>query len=248
MFARKMGFILVGLLWCGQCKKGTDPAPHWGYSGDHGPDHWGQLAADFQACATGGLQSPIDIEEPLETISEPLVIRYTPAPLEVVNNGHTIQANLPDGSTLQHKGKLFKLIQFHFHTPSENRIRGKAFPMELHMVHKGDAGQLYVIGVLMAEGKENEILTSIWKNLPGPDGKVSIESLDPANLLPTRRDYYSFTGSLTTPPCSEGVNWLVMAEATWVSRRQIDSFRSLFPGNARPPQKRAHRAIHFSEG
>ncbi len=231
------------------CKKGEEDhghghKAHWGYSGETGPEHWGKLEGSFEACALGKIQSPIDISEPFEKITEALDIQYKASSLKVLNNGHTIQVNTAEGSVLNYKGKVFKLAQYHFHTPSENLISGKAFPMEVHLVHKSDDGELAVIGVMMEEGSEHAGVASVWKIMPAAEGEAeSADSVNPADLLPAGKSYYNFSGSLTTPPCSEGVNWFVMAEPIQVSKAQIEAFKAMFPMNARPVQSRGDRPI-----
>ncbi len=213
--------------------------PHWGYTGDVAPANWANLDPSFSTCATGTEQSPINIVEAIPKMEGKLETSYTAGGLSVINNGHTIQGNLTEKTYMVANGRSFELLQLHFHTPSENTLMGKSFPMEVHFVHKDADGGLGVLGVFIEEGAANEALASIWANAPATkDGEANSTSLNPTALLPASRNYYSFAGSLTTPPCSEGVAWHVLDEPITASADQIATFQSLFPMNARPVQTR----------
>jgi len=221
---------------------------HWGYTGHTSPEQWGELSPEYQLCASGKNQAPIDLHALIEADLKPLGITYRPGGEEVVNNGHSIQVNYQPGSTLDVDGHVFELKQFHFHTPSENTIEGESYPMEMHLVHLDESGNIAVIGVMFEEGAENAELAKAWSVMPKQaDQKAAPEeTLNAAALLPESRDYYRFNGSLTTPPCTEGVTWIVMKEPLTVSPEQVDAFahvmhhpnnRPVQPVNARPVLK-----------
>lgn len=212
---------------------------HWGYEGSEGPDHWAQLDKSFSACQQGHHQSPIDIRTSKTADLPAIQFAYLPTPLHVVNNGHTIQANYAPGSFITVGDKRYQLIQFHFHHPSEERINGKGFAMVAHLVHKAADGALAVVAVLLEPGAANPMLASIWQHLPaheGPEEKLDNLQIDVTGLLPQDRAYYTFTGSLTTPPCTENVTWFVLKTPVRISQRQADSFGKIYPRDARPSQ------------
>jgi carbonic anhydrase len=220
---------------------------HWGYSGEAGPEHWGELSTDYVACAAGKNQTPIDISGMVDAKLPRLVINYKAAGgQEVINNGHTIQVNYAPGSTIEVDGKTFELLQFHFHSPSENHVNGKSFPMEAHFVHKDTDGNLAVLALMYTEGAKNHELEKAWKSMPHEAGEKA--DLSPAvsakALLPRRLDYFRFSGSLTTPPCSEGVRWLVLKAHATASKQQIEEFqRVMHHPNNRPLQPVNARVI-----
>jgi carbonic anhydrase len=221
-------------------------APHWEYEGKAGPAHWGSLEHDFESCKLGKEQSPIDIStKSVEKANLPAIqTSYKNSSGELVNNGHTIQINLADGGSATVPSGSYKLLQFHFHTPSEEKIDGKNFPLVAHLVHKSDAGNLAVIGVLFKEGKENQALKEIFSALPAKEGKEALKSnFDASSLLPSTMGYYAFKGSLTTPPCSEGVAWQVLKTPVEISKAQIQAFKKIFKMNARPVQPLNQRKV-----
>jgi carbonic anhydrase len=212
---------------------------HWGYSGEVAPQNWGQLDPEFATCATGKSQSPIDLRKPTRGDPTPIRLDYKKGTTEILNNGHTVQVNYQPGSSLTLDGRSFELKQFHFHAPSENTVNGKHFPLEGHLVHEDKDGNLAVIAVMFREGPANPFIASLWKMMPTKEGedKALAEPLSVLQMLPAERHYYLFTGSLTTPPCSEGVRWLVLQKAMSASKAQIDAFVKAvgFPNN-RPVQ------------
>lgn len=213
--------------------------PHWAYNGKAGAAHWGDLQEGYATCKLGKTQSPIDIRQAKKSgDAKPLAFAYTGSPAEVVNNGHTIQVNLASAGEVATPGGAYKLVQFHFHTPSEEKVNGKAYPLVAHLVHKNDAGQLAVVAVLFKEGKDNALLGKVFKAMPKAEGgKASLEGgLNVADLLPAQQGYWAFSGSLTTPPCSEQVRWQVLKTPVEVSKSQLAAFRKLYPMNARPVQ------------
>ncbi len=211
----------------------------WGYTGNIGPEHWGDLDFRYIRCATGQNQSPINLTGMVESKLAPIKIDYKTKPFEIVNNGHTIQVNIAPGSTLVFDGKIFELKQFHFHSPSENQIEGKSFPLEAHFVHADKNGNLAVVALMFELGKKNDVLEQFWSNMPEQANSVHKlkEAPIPAKLLPKSKDYYYFNGSLTTPPCSEGVRWIVLKAPVTVSKEQVEKFSHLMhhPNN-RPVQ------------
>jgi carbonic anhydrase len=215
---------------------------HWGYKGDTGPEHWGDLAPEFVMCKVGKNQSPINLRttDAYETALPPLIFGYRAATRDEVNNGHSIQVNVRPGSFLQIDGKRFELKQFHFHTPSENTIDGKYFPMEAHFVHVDEAGDIAVVAVMFQYGEENKALAKFWNSMPlhaGDHHDIMMPAETFAALLPKKRDYYRFNGSLTTPPCSEGVRWFVLKKPLQISKAQAERFEEVMGGpNNRPVQ------------
>jgi carbonic anhydrase len=229
---------------------------HWSYSGHDGPSHWGQLDSAYSACATGKAQSPINIRTKDVTASNlpPLVFNYRPVPLSIVDNGHTIQANYEPGSALLVGGKSFELVSFHFHHPSEEEIDGKRFDMVAHLVHRDAQGQLAVVAVPLTLGRDNPLLATLWSNLPkhGDHGSSAAAAagaarINAGGLVPSDHSYYTFGGSLTTPPCSEGVHWMVLKTPMEISKAQIATFASRYPNNARPEQRLNGRHVLASK-
>lgn len=224
--------------------------PHWDYRGPHGATHWGALEPGFETCARGAQQSPIDIRNAVPTALPALQFGYGSAAPTIVNNGHTVQVNLPPGNTLTLDGQRFELLQFHFHTPSEERVAGKQSAMVAHFVHRDADGHLAVVAALIQPGKSNAGFESVLAHLPPHAGEtltVDGLQLDLAALLPAAQGYYDFEGSLTTPPCSEGVHWLVLRQPVTVSAAAIRKFRSLYAANARPVQPLNGRTVRVSQ-
>jgi carbonic anhydrase len=223
-------------------------ARHWSYSGLAGPQAWGKLKPEFSQCAIGQRQSPIDIREGIALDLEPVQFDYQPSSFSVIDNGHTVQVNLAPGNSIEVNGKRYALLQFHFHRPSEERINGRQFEMDAHLVHKDAEGRLAVVAVLLERGAAQPLLQTVWNNLPLEKNEefAARAQIDLNQLLPTDRRYYTYMGSLTTPPCSEGVLWLVMQQPVPMSAHQIDIFSRLYPMNARPIQQAAGRMIKQS--
>ncbi len=221
---------------------------HWSYTGATGTTHWSELEGDFATCKVGHAQSPINILGAVKADLPAIEFRYSPSSAEVINNGHTIQVNLPPGSSVMLGGDAYQLLQFHFHTPSEERINGKSFPLVAHMVHRNEDGKLAVVAVLFKLGKENPVLAKIFSVMPHKEGgKAELaEPLNPGDLLPTKQAYYSFMGSLTTPPCTEGVRWQVLEEPVEISHAQLMAFHKLYRMNARPIQPLNGRDVQES--
>lgn len=249
-FGLKCPAVGVGLLafLLGSVAQANAPGPHWRYTGPHGAAHWAQLEPSFETCSQGQRQSPINIQPTVKESLPALAFAYSPIALNLTNNRHTVQVQAPLGSQLSVGGKSYSLVQLHFHTPSENTIQGRRYPMEVHWVHESAAGELAVVALMVQAGRHHAAFDPIFAHLPRPDEKITVESqsLDLAALLPSRRGYYAFDGSLTTPPCTEGVRWMVLQQPVQLSAKQIQAFRRLFPLNARPVQARHERTVRAS--
>jgi len=221
---------------------------HWSYEGQGGPERWGQLRPDFSKCASGTRQSPIDIREGIAVDLEPIAFDYKPSSFSVIDNGHTVQVNVAQGNSIQIMGRRYELLQFHFHRPSEERINGRQFDMVAHLVHKDSEGRLAVVAVLLDRGSTHGLIQTVWANLPLEKNELQQAqvTLDLNQLLPESRLYYTYMGSLTTPPCSEGVLWMVLKQPVQVSNQQINIFSRLYPMNARPVQPSQGRLIKES--
>lgn len=222
---------------------------HWSYGGHGGPAEWAALNPEFATCKLGRHQSPIDIRGAKTADLPAIAFNYQPVPLSVIDNGHTIQVNYAPGSWIDVGGARYELVQFHFHKPSEEKIDGKAHAMVAHLVHKNAEGRLAVVAVLLDGGGASATIDSIWKNLPAEKEKavtVPGVSVDASTLLPKDRAYYTFQGSLTTPPCSEDVTWLVLKTPTKISDGEIARFAKIYPMNARPTQPLNGRPIEQS--
>jgi len=220
--------------------------PHWAYEGSEGPEQWGSLDPAFATCQMGHNQSPIDISHPKLADLPELKFDYNAVPLSIVDNGHTIQINYAPGSTLTVGNKIYSLKQFHFHHPSEEAINGKGFDMVAHLVHADAEGQLAVVAILFKAGAPNPLLETLWRNIPSEKGKTvesSAVSVNIKDLLPSQHGYYTYRGSLTTPPCTEGVTWYVLKSTTSLSNEQLAAFGKVYSHNNRPTQKLAQREV-----
>lgn len=232
--------VLAGL--CCALPLSAEEAPHWTYSGDKGPANWGALSEDFAACRVGKNQSPIDIrtDKLIETRLPQLSLDYQGDTTSIINNGHTLQVNVTGSNTLKAEGDTFSLSQFHFHSPSEHRIDGEAFPLEAHFVHENSKGDIAVVGLLFRSGETNEDLRKFGEAAPEKKGETMpyAQSLADTLTMLTRNitRYYRYSGSLTTPPCSEGLRWYVIPVAATISQEQIDRYIALIGEDARGPQ------------
>jgi carbonic anhydrase len=227
---------------------GEKGAHAWGYTGSHGPEHWG----DINATCTGAQQSPIDITTTAATDAEidKIDFNYKSSTLSIVNNGHTIQANIAPGSSIKVADKTYELLQFHFHSPSEHTTDGQSHDMEVHLVHKAADGALAVVGVMLDKAKANDTLAPIWNNMPSKPGTNDIKgaTIAAADLLPKKTDdFYHYMGSLTTPPCTEVVSWFVMKDGITVSDKQVAKFVDTVGTNARPVQPLNRRFVLINE-
>lgn len=225
---------------------------HWSYEGEGGPQSWGKLKPEFNVCAIGKRQSPINIEETatLRGPAEPIQFDYAPSTASVVNNGHTIQVDVVGENSITVRSTHYKLLQFHFHHPSEERVNFRSFAMVVHLVHRNPEGQLAVVAVLLDPGEANPLINKVWTHMPLDSGdrvRMPPGVLNLNELLPKDQRYYQFIGSLTTPPCTEGVLWMVLKQPVAISREQLRLFSQLFPNNARPVQPVNGRAIRDAQ-
>lgn len=218
---------------------------HWTYEGEEGPEHWGEISAEYEACGAGKAQSPIDLAGFGEADLANITFNYQPSKVNILNNGHTIQVNYDDGSSIDLDGTTYKLAQFHFHAPSEHSVAGTLADAELHLVHKSDDDRLAVVGVLIQKGAENPAFKDVWANLPAE--KADVKTVDgmvmAADLLPQVQTTFRYDGSLTTPPCSEGVKWNVMTTPIEMSEAQLAAFSAIVEANNRPVQPLGDRAL-----
>ena len=221
---------------------------HWSYEGEGGPDNWAKLGPENALCDNGKRQSPIDIRDGIKVDLSPIQFRYKPAQFRIIDNGHTVQVVLAENS-INVMGKDYELVQFHFHKPSEEKVNGRAFDMVVHLVHRSDDKQLAVVAVLLEKGVEHPVIQTLWNYLPlekNVDVYPPNVAIDLNQLLPEKKDYFTYMGSLTTPPCSEGVLWMVFKNPVAVSPDQVSIFSKLYKNNARPIQPGNTRLIKES--
>lgn len=225
---------------CGKFK-----VPEWGYEAHNGPAVWGQLDPVYQVCSLGGEQSPIDLSCARREKLVPVGFDYRSSPATVENTGHSIQVNPASGNGIVVDGVRYELEQFHFHHAAEHTVEGVRLPLEMHFVHRTEGGALAVVGVLFREGPENRALATFWDPLPAEAGppRAVPEPVDVPALLPERRTTWRYRGSLTTPPCTEGVAWIVLTETLTLSASQIEAFAAIFPNNYRPVQPLGERVL-----
>lgn len=224
---------------------------HWGYKGENAAYHWGDMNPGFGTCKSGNSQSPINISTPNvdKKNLQPIEFHYNNSPLRIINNGHTVQVNYSPGSYISIGSDRYDLLQFHFHTPSEGQINGKNYDMVAHLVHKSSSGELAVVAVLFDIGLAHRGLDNIWRAIPVKEGhevsqQISVQAL---RLLPRDRSYFTYSGSLTTPPCSEGVRWLVLKKPVTLSSAQLSRFKDFYSFNARPVQALNGRKVTLSQ-
>ncbi len=243
---------------CGKARRGTSTTEkvEWGYEAENGPDVWGQLSPEYVLCAEGKHQSPIDLVNPTPAKLPPIPYNYHPTSMNIRNTGHTIEVACPEGGWIEIDGTRYQLLQFHFHAPSEHTVAGKFFDMEMHLVHKSEDGMLAVVGLLIKRGRHKFAFAPIWSHLPAVPGETQrIENVTEDGSLiveprfmfspndqitgeaPSRfRNYYRYDGSLTTPPCSEDVKWIVLTTPIEISEAQIAAFKTIIGDNNRPVQ------------
>ncbi len=240
----RQGAVWVALLGLAAVLGGASEV-EWGYQGEVGPAFWGGLDESFALCDVGQTQSPIDVAfgDVGAGALPDFALDYAPTPVVLLNNGHAVEVEVQTGSFLRLDDDLLELLQFHFHAPSEHTLEGRSFAMELHLVHlcgrcffRNEAGALAVIGVLIEEGEENAAFARFWDALPGRAGSEvdAGVSLDLYEVLPRDRTAYRYAGSLTTPPCSEGVTWLLLKQPITLSAEQIDAFKAVLAGSCCP--------------
>jgi carbonic anhydrase len=229
------------------CAAQEHPSQHaWDYGDAHGPSHWGDLNPEFATCKNGHHQSPIDIRNPKQAALPPIHFEYKPSPLHIIDNGHTIMVNYSPGSFISVGNKKYVLKQFHFHRPSEEKINGKGFDMTVHLVHADEEGKLAVVAVLLQEGEDSPLVHELWNDLPKEKDKEEFfdnAQINLSQILPSDRGYYTFAGSLTTPPCSEDVTWFVLKHPVTISAEEIERFSQLYRDDARPTQPLYDRVV-----
>ena len=241
--------LACGAVACaGVSAYGTDAAaPHWSYSGQTGPEHWGSEDPAFAVCGIGTRQSPIDIEKTSVKDLPELKFDYKDLALKVTDTGHSFQVNAAgDGGGFTVGGEHYDFAQVHFHEPSEERVHGQQYAMVAHIVHKNAKGELAVVAVLIRAGKENEFLKPIFDNFPGNgthETEVAGKTINMGHLLPRLHGYYTFAGSLTTPPCSENVRWFVLKAPVEASKAQLKQFGARYAHNNRPTQPLNDRSV-----
>jgi carbonic anhydrase len=224
-------------------------AAHWSYAGQTGPSHWGDLSAQFAPCKTGHRQSPIDIEATQKADLPAIQFDYKDTPLHIIDNGHTIMINYAPGSSIRVGDKRYELKQFHFHRPSEERINGKRYEMVVHLVHVAQDGSTAVVAVLLQQGGDNALIDELWQDVPREKNKEELldkVQVNVSTLLPADRGYYTFSGSLTTPPCTENVTWYVLKHPVTLSAAEIMEYSKLYRDDARPTQPRYARVVRES--
>jgi len=230
----------------GRAQEATGAKPHhWDYGKENGPEHWGSLEKEFATCSVGHRQSPIDIQQTEKADLPPIRFDYHPSPLRIVDNGHSVMVTYGPGSSIHVGDREFTLKQFHFHHPSEEVVHGQRYEMSLHLVHADASGRLAVVAVLLQQGGDSALVREIWSRVPKQKGREDLVSMpiDAADLLPADHGYYTFEGSLTTPPCSEDVTWLVLKQPLSVSADEIAQFSKLYRDNARPAQPLNDRVV-----
>jgi carbonic anhydrase len=247
LMRRRMLFGLAACPLCAALGSGSASAEsaHWAYSGENGPDNWGKLQKESEVCGAGEQQSPIDLTNVVKADIPSIAVNWKPEAFVLENNGHTIQATCSPGSVLMLGPDRYELLQFHFHTPSEHAVEGKRTEMEAHFVHKGPGDRLGVLGVLMVSGGANPALHAIMNAAPPHVGKATLSAaIDPASMLPADpRSIWRYEGSLTTPPCSQTVDWIVLIQTVAVDAVDIATFKATIGENARPIQPRNRRFI-----
>ncbi len=245
-----IGFCMIGIGISSCIESETPPSQteqvEWGYEEENGAHVWSQLNPEFALCAEGTLQSPIDLVNPTTAELPAIAFNYQPTVLDIRNNGHTIEVASTEDNRIEVDGTGYELLQFHFHGPSEHTIDGKLFDMEMHLVHRNDDGTLAVIGVLIEQGNDNAAFNTLWAHLPDTAGetiRTENTTIDVDDLLPSDRGSYRYDGSLTTPPCSEGVRWIVLTTPIELSDMQIAAFKAIVHDNNRPIQPLNEREL-----
>ncbi len=221
------------------------PKPAWSYEGAGGPERWASLKPEYAKCGNGTRQSPIDIRDGISVQLDPVQFDYKSSGFGVLDTGRTVQVNVGSGNFIEVTGRRYELVRFDFQRPSEERINGRQFDMGVHLVHKDAEGRTAVVAVLLDRGAEQPVVQTVWNNLPleKHDEQAAQSGIDLSSLLPSDRRYFTYMGSMTTPPCQEGVLWMVMKQPVSISTEQLAIFSRLYPMNARPVQSASGRLI-----
>jgi len=218
---------------------------HWSYEGIESPEHWADLNKEFKTCRKGGHQSPIDIHnKDALSSTQKLMIAYLPTHTHIVNNGHSIEFDMDEDNFIAVDNKRYKLKQLHFHADSEHKVNGKQFPAEMHLVHEAADGRLAVIALLIEIGN-SAVYDHIFDKIPRVGEEIKVD-LHLESFIPKNKARYTYNGSLTTPPCSENVLWLVFEQHLFVPKKQLQKFKAYYSHNYRPTQKKYERDIYFS--
>ncbi|RKZ79679.1 MAG: carbonate dehydratase [Candidatus Parabeggiatoa sp. nov. 1] len=237
-------------LQMGACDNKTDHgSAHWSYDDDTGPAHWGQLSEKYASCANGKQQSPIDITNSIKADLPPLGFNYSPISLTIENNGHTIKMKADKAGSLKIGENTYQLLQFHTHAPSEGAINGKRADMVIHLVHKSAQGEFAVVAVFLETGEmANPLIETLWNVMPKTPGEPQHHEvqIDINQLLPKEKNYYTFDGSVTRPPCTEGIKWVVLKQTVSISAEQLAQYQAVYTGNARPLQPLNGREVFSS--
>ena len=242
LLASALAWIVSGA--CNTAGATTGKPVDWSYTAPIGAENWGGLSSEYEGCTSGQAQSPIDIRDAAETEIAPLAFTFQAGPAAILNNGHTIQVSSSAAGGITLPSGKYAFVQMHFHTPSEEKIMGRTFPLNAHLVHRNTAGELAVVALLFEEGTHNPTLEPILTAMPkSAGGTATLDTLNIADLLPATHNTYSYLGSLTTPPCTEGVRWHVLTTAVQISRVQLEAFQALYPMNARPVQPLNGRSV-----
>jgi len=252
MLDRKFMLVVVAAwgLQTGAFAEKESSGAHWGYTGKTGPSHWAELSKEYAVCRDGRHQSPVNITKSVKAKLPPLEFNYHPIPLVIENNGHTIKITADNkAGDLKIGEKIYHLVQFHTHEPSEEAINGKRSAMVIHLVHQDDDNHLAVVAILFDEGDTtNPLLDKLVKFLPKRPGEPQShqELIDINQLLPAEKDYYTYEGSLTTPPCTEGVKWIILKQPMPIGAIDLIQYQKLYPRNARPLQPLNEREVFSS--
>lgn len=224
------------------------PVVRWGYTGPGAPERWAELDPGFRACGVGTRQSPIDLRDTLQVDLDPIRFDYAPTGFSVQDNGYTLNVALDGSPSLTVRGERYLLTHLQFRRPSEERIRGRQFDMSVQLFHRSETGRLAVLSVLLERGESQPVVQQVWNHIPLEKGDTQkgLAPLDLAALLPQDGAYFTYMGSLTTPPCTEGVLWLVMRQPVGISEQQLGIFEKLYPMNARPIQAGSGRIVKES--
>jgi carbonic anhydrase len=247
-----MRFSVFAAFVLGMAAMATAQNANWNYEGKTGPLRWGKLDPSYRACSDGHEQSPLDIHGAhLDKALKPIEFHYIAGPVTVENNGRTIVVHVDPGSYIVAGGVRYNLVEFEFRHPGEETVKGKFSDMSAHLVHRSADGKIAILAVRLLENQNfpNALLAALWKHLPTTAGKSEkvAEMINPGGLLPADRGYWTYMGSLTTPPCTEGVRWFVFEQQVTLSRDQLRAFANIYKMNTREIQDPHGRRIEANE-
>jgi len=244
--------VLAALLIGMAAMATAQTATPWDYLGKYGPQAWGKLDPAYKACSEGREQSPVDIRGArLNKALQPIEFHYIAGPVTLENNGHTIVVHVDPGSYILAGGVRYNLVEFDFHHPSEEAVKGKLTDMDVQLLHKSADGKLAIVAVRLSEARDfpNAVLATLWQKLPATAGATEkiVSMVNAGGLLPADPGYWTYMGSLSTPPCTEGVRWFVFEQPLSISRSQLEAFAAMFKVNSRPLQDPHGRRIEANE-